>query len=241
MMMQALAIIPARGGSKRIPRKNVALVGGLPLVTHSIRHALASRHVTATVVSTDDAEIAAIARAEGAEVIERPPSLAADESSSESALLHALDVRRADGHDDPEAIVFLQCTSPIREAEDIDNAVAQFARDAPDSLMSACEYTRFVWALGPAGARSLNYDYRNRKREQELDPQFQENGSIYVFRPELLRATHNRLGGRIAIYRMDYWSSFQVDSPEDLELCDWILRRRRSPPPTAADTPDLRS
>ena len=228
-MMQVLAIIPARGGSKRIPRKNVALVGGLPLVTHSIRHAISSQRVTTTVVSTDDAEIAAIARAEGADVIERPLSLANDMSSSESALLHVLDARRAVGHEDPALVVFLQCTSPVREPADIDNAVAQFERQGADSLMSACENTKFIWALGAEGARSLNYDYRNRKREQDLDPQFQENGSIYVFRPQLLRATNNRLGGTIAIYSMGYWSSFQVDSQEDLELCDWILRRRRAP------------
>jgi N-acylneuraminate cytidylyltransferase len=224
-MQSALAIIPARGGSKRIPGKNLALVGGVPLIAHSIRHARQSRRVEATVVSTDDEEIAAVARREGAAVVMRPVALAADEASSESALLHVLDTRRGAGHRDPDLVVFLQCTSPIRESTDIDRAIEQFERESADSLMSACENTRFIWAVGADGPRSLNYDFRKRKREQELDPQFQENGSIYVFRPELLRATNNRLGGKIAIYRMNYWSSFQVDAPEDLELCDWILQR----------------
>ena len=225
-LSSVLAIIPARGGSKRIPRKNTAPVGGVPLIAHSVRHAIGSRRVGTTVVSTDDAEIAAIAAAEGAEVVERPVSLASDGATSESALLHVLDSRRVQGHEDPGLIVFLQCTSPVRSSADIDRAIQQLEDEGADSLMSACENTRFIWAVGEQGPRSLNYDYRNRKRDQELEPQFQENGSIYVMRPELLRATGNRLGGKIAIYTMDVWSSFQVDSAADLELCDWILRHR---------------
>jgi N-acylneuraminate cytidylyltransferase len=225
-LTSVLAIIPARGGSKRLPRKNVALVAGVPLIAHSVRHAIGARRVDATVVSTDDPEIAAIAAAEGAEVVDRPADLSSDGATSESALLHVLDSRRALGHEDPNLVVFLQCTSPIRRSADIDRAVEQLEEEGADSLMSACENTRFIWAVGTEGPRSLNYDYRNRRRDQELEPQFQENGSIYVVRPALLRATRNRLGGKIAIYAMDVWSSFQVDSPEDLELCDWILRGR---------------
>ena len=179
-----------------------------------------------TLVSTDDPEIAAISAAEGADVVTRPPTLASDGATSESALIHVLDARRADGHPDPDLVVFLQCTSPIRRRTDIDDAVGQLEREGADSLMSACENTRFIWAVDAQGPRPLNYDYRNRKRDQELEPQFQENGSIYVVRSALLRETRNRLGGKIAIYKMDVWSSFQVDSPEDLEICDWILRGR---------------
>ena len=108
----ALALIPARGGSKGIPGKNLQTVGGVPLVCRSIRAALASNGVGRVVVSTDDEAIAAAAETEGAEVIQRPAEIAGDTASSESALLHALDVLEKQGPLEAE-MVFLQCTSPF--------------------------------------------------------------------------------------------------------------------------------
>ena len=220
-----IAIVPARGGSKRIRGKNLLPIGGRPLLGHSLRHAREARAVSETWVSTDDPRIAALAAGEGARVVERPPDLASDTATSESALLHVLDARRALGLEDPDLVVFLQATSPARRKGDIDDAVETFVREAADSLVSACETRRFIWRLTAAGLESVTYDYRRRQREQDMPRQFEENGSIYVFPPELLRRTGNRLGGRIAVYEMDYWSSFQIDSPEDAELCEWIMRR----------------
>jgi N-acylneuraminate cytidylyltransferase len=229
-----IAIIPARGASKRLLRKNLALVAGVPLIVHTIRHARGSSRVDAVIVSTEDPEIADVARSEGADVVIRPEALANDVATSESALLHVLDSRREGGQPDPDLVVFLQCTSPVREPDDIDRAIAQLEAEGADSLLSVCENTRFVWTAGASGPASINYDFRHRRREQDLDPQFQENGSIYLFRPWVLRQQNNRLGGRIALYEMDYWSSFQIDSPEDLELCNWIMQRRRPPDTWAA-------
>lgn len=227
-MMAALAIIPARGGSKRVPRKNLLPLCGLPLVAHSIDHARAAKSVGTIIVSTDDREIADVSRAHGAEVSLRPPALSGDEASSESALLHVLDERRDRGCDDPDVVVFLQCTSPVRGSDDIDRAVSLLASAHADSLFSACETKRFVWGIDPAGQPfPYNYDYRNRRREQDLAPQFQENGSIYLFRPWVLRELGNRMGGRIAVYEMDYWASFQIDTEEDVALIEWILTTRR--------------
>src|SRR5688572_19799311 len=104
-----LAIIPARGGSKRIPRKNLIRLGGIPLLAQSIRHAQDSRHVDQVIVSTDDDAIAEVATAEGAEVVRRPAALSDDRASSESALIHVLDTRHEAGRPDPDLIVFLQC------------------------------------------------------------------------------------------------------------------------------------
>jgi N-acylneuraminate cytidylyltransferase len=225
--MSRIAIIPARGASKRVPRKNMARVAGVPLIVHTIRHARESTRVDAVIVSTEDPEIAGVARAEGAEVVLRPEALASDMATSESALLHVLDTRQAGGLSDPDLVVFLQCTSPVRKPDDIDRAIDRLEAERADSLLSVCENTRFVWALTASGPASINYDYRHRRREQDMDRQFQENGSIYLSRPWVLREHGNRLGGRIALYEMDYWSSFQIDSQEDLDLCDWILRRHR--------------
>lgn len=220
-----VAIIPARGGSKRMPAKNRAAIAGVPLVTHSIRHARGASCVSEVLVSTDDEQIAAIAAAEGAEPIIRPVELSHDTATSESALVHALDVRLEHGRSEPDLVVFLQCTSPVRTTDDIDRAVATLTSSQADSLFSGCENTQLIWSIGANGLRSINYDYHCRRREQDMERQIRENGSIYVFKPWVLREQGNRLGGRIACYEMDYWSSFQIDTPKDLELCEWILER----------------
>ena len=220
-----VAVIPARGGSKRVPRKNLMPVAGRPLVAHSVAHALASRHVREVYVSTESEEIAEVARACGADVVARPPALAGDEATSESALLHALDERNRRGLPDPDLVVFLQPTSPVRRRDDVDRAVDALLAAGADSLFSACWNSRLIWAVREGRPYSVNYDFHSRQREQDMAVQYRENGSIYVFRPEVLRRDNNRLGGRIAIYEMDYWSSFQVDEPEHAELIEWVMRR----------------
>jgi YrbI family 3-deoxy-D-manno-octulosonate 8-phosphate phosphatase len=222
---RVIAIIPARGGSKRIPAKNLLSIAGRPLLAHSLRHAREAGTVSETWVSTDDPSIAALARREGARVVERPADFATDTATSEVAVLHVLDWRRAQGLEDPDLVVFLQATSPARRKGDIDSAVDTLVRQQADSVFSACENNRLIWQMTPAGPESLTYDYHRRQREQDMPRQFRENGSIYVFRPEVLRRAGNRLGGRMAVYEMDYWSSFQIDTPEHVELCEWIMRR----------------
>lgn len=225
--MDVLAIIPARGGSRRLPRKNLAEIAGRPLIVHSIEQAVQCPAVTRTVVSTDDLEIEQISRAAGAEVIKRPPDISTDTATSESALLHVLESLEEREQYRPELVVFLQCTSPVREQHDIQQAIQRLIDTGADSVFSATESKWLLWRLVGFCAESFNYDYRARKREQDMIPEWRENGSIYVFRPWVLRQYGNRLGGKIAHYEMGYWSSFQVDSAEDLELCDWILHRQQ--------------
>ena len=224
--MEVLAVIPARGGSHRLPKKNVRLVAGRPLVAHTIEHARRSRVVTRTVVSTEDPEIAGVSREAGIEVIERPRALASETATSESALLHVLEHLERTEEYRPDLIVFLQCTSPIRQPDDIDRAVQALLDSGADSLFSATRSTWLLWRSDGPWAKSFNYDFRARRREQDMEGEWRENGSIYVLRPWVLLDHANRLGGKIAVYEMGYWSSFQVDSAEDLELCDWILRRQ---------------
>jgi YrbI family 3-deoxy-D-manno-octulosonate 8-phosphate phosphatase len=235
-----VALIPARGGSRRIPGKNLLTLRGEPLLVHTIRHALGARRVRETIVSTDDPEIAHVAERAGARVVMRPASLSTDTASSESALIHALDARTATGLPDPDLVVFLQATSPARRHDDIDAAIDTFVRTGIDTLFSACENNRLIWAAQSGGPVALNYDYHRRQREQEMPRQFRENGSIYVFRPDVLRRERNRLGGRIGIYEMDYWSSFQIDTPEHIELCEWIMRRPEFAPPVVWPDPVAR-
>ena len=224
-----IAIIPARGGSRRLPQKNLLPVDGLPLIAHSVRHAVAAKAVETVYVSTDHKEIASISENHGATIIWRPAELAGSTASSESALLHVLDVLAAEGNPDsglPELVVFLQCTSPVRTDDDIDQAIAKLLEEKADSLLSVCDNKRFLWRHDKDSAISINYDFHARQREQDMAPQFQENGSIYITRTSLLRETGNRLGGKIALHLMDYWSSFQIDDPEDMELIEWIMQTR---------------
>ncbi len=228
MNKHIIAIIPARGGSKRIKSKNTALLAGKPLIAYSIENARQSSLVGRVIVSTENEEIAAISKKYGAEVFARPLALAVDTATSESALLDVLDQIEARGEPSPDLVVFLQCTSPLRAKNDIDYAINLLREKEADSLFSATRNFGLIWSKEAAGVRSLNYDYNIRKREQSMDKQYRENGSIYVFKPEILRVNNNRLGGKIEIYEMDMWSSFQVDEPKDLLLVEWIINNRKT-------------
>jgi CMP-N,N'-diacetyllegionaminic acid synthase len=219
--MEAIAIIPARGGSTRVPRKNLLPLAGRPLLSHTIAHALASRQIVEVLVSTDDDETAALAESEGAKVVRRPEELSRESSASEDALLHALDLR---GDGDPDLVVFLQATSPARRPGDIDRAIDVLMAEEADSLFSACREVVHTWVVEGGELRSISYDWRSRQRTQEMKPRWRENGSIYIFRPWVLRQEHNRLGGKIALYEMDFWSSFDLDTEDDAELLDWIIK-----------------
>lgn len=224
---KVLAIIPARGGSKGMPRKNLRLLGGVPLLTHTIRYAQRARLVQRVVVSTEDDEIAAAARSAEAEVVIRPMELATDDSPSEAALLHVLEMLERHEQYVPDLVVFLQCTSPLRTSHDIDLALETLIKEGADSLFSASRSHFLLWRLDEGILHSINYDYRDRKPRQAMPEQFQENGSIYVMRPELLRKTGNRLGGKIAVYEMPCLDSFQVDSEEEWLLIEQVFRLRR--------------
>lgn len=230
-----VAIIPARGGSKGIPRKNIQPVAGKSLLAYTIEHALQTPAITRLIVSTDDPEIAAVAQQYGAEVVWRPAEISGDTATSESALLHALDhLRDTEGYE-PELMVFLQATSPLRQPDGIQNAIETLQREQADSLFSACPVHGFIWRRDGEQLSSLTYDYRHRPRRQDAPEDLIENGSIYVFKPWVLRQFNNRLGGKIAVYRMNVLDSFQVDEPADLELMEHLLALRRPRP----KSPDL--
>lgn len=218
-----IAIIPARGGSTRLPRKNVRLMGGVPLIAHSIIAARQSRHVAEVIVSTDDPEIAQISRQFGASVSQRPAHLSGAHATSESALLDVLDQRRAAGLADPPLLVFLQCTSPLRPAGAIDRAIEQLIRDKADSLFSATPWAGFLWRRGAEGPEPLHHDPAKRARTQDMSPEYRESGSLYVLKPSLLRATNNRLGGRLSLFEMDLVTAVEVDVAAEWAILEALL------------------
>ncbi len=223
---ESVAIILARGGSKGIPHKNLIDFAGKPLLAWSILQARAAESVDHVYVSSDSDVILDVAAQYGARIIKRPDELSTDTATSESALLHALDVIAADLGTEPERIVFLQATSPLREPSDIDGAVAAFVLQGADSLFSDAVLDDFcAWQEEDGALKGKTFDPFNRGRRQDRKPLYLENGSIYVFKPSLLRQTCNRLGGKIARYSMDFWKSFEIDTVENIELCEYFFRK----------------
>lgn len=225
--MSVLAIIPARGGSKGIPRKNVRRVAGKPLVAHTIEQARHARHIDRVVVSTDDAEVAAIARQYGAEVIWRPDALSGDTATSESALLHGLDhLREAEGYT-PDLVVFLQCTSPLTLAEDIDGVVQALLDEAADSALAVTPFHHFLWRRHDDGeAEGINHDKSVRLRRQDKEPQFLETGAVYVMRTPGFKAAQHRFFGKTALYAMPPERCLEIDEPEDLLVAETLMREQ---------------
>jgi CMP-N,N'-diacetyllegionaminic acid synthase len=219
------AIIPARGGSKGVPRKNVRLIGDKPLIAHSILQAKEAKLINNVYVSTNDFEIAQTARNYGAKIIHRPDELSGDTASSESALIHALvEIEKTGIY--PELIVFLQCTSPIRKGTDIDDAIEKLQAENADSLLSVSPSHRFLWEEVNGVAKPINYDYHHRLRRQDMKPQFMENGSIYVFKPWVLKELGNRLGGKISMFPMSEAAAWEIDSLTDLEIVEFLLTKQ---------------
>ncbi len=222
--MSVVAIIPARGGSKGIPRKNLAVVAGKPLIQHTIEQAKSASQIDKVYVSTDDEEIAKLSRACGARIIERPGEHASDIATSESALLHALEYIQKEERYLPDTVVFLQCTSPIRDSVDITNAIHEFRRVGADSLLSVVESHRFLWRLEAGKASPMNYNVNERPRRQDRMPEFMENGSLYIFSVNGFLISKVRLFGKIALYKMSPESAYEIDDYSDIAVVEALMR-----------------
>lgn len=221
---KVVAVIPARGGSKGIPGKNIMPICGKPLLAWSIKHAQQSKYVDSVWVTSDDDDILSVAKAFGAEVIKRPVSLSGDKASSESAWIHALECIEEQGNK-VGFMIGMQATSPIRGEDDLDRAIVKMYEEDLDSLLSVTEVEDyFNWRIGDNGPESINYDYKDRKPRQAIETRYLENGSFYIFRPDLLRETNNRLAGKIGMHVMDRHKMFQIDNPEDIQLCEAVMQ-----------------
>lgn len=223
-----LALVPARGGSVGVPGKNVADVGGRPMVAWSVAAALDSGRVDVVVVSTDDDEIAAAGAAAGAAVpFRRPADLATDEASSVAVAVHTLDWYREESGEDPTWLVLLQPTSPLRDGRDVAAAV-DLARtpgtDAVVSVRSVRDHPAWMLRLMPSGYVERVTPSTATRRQDEPDL-LVPNGAIYVVRPEVLRMTGHWYGERTRSYEMTADRSIDVDTPWDLELVRMLVGR----------------
>lgn len=219
-------MIPARGGSKGIIGKNLRVVGGKPLIAHTILAARAARRVDKVVVSTDDPAIADVAHRFGAQVVWRPVELASDTASSEVALLHGLDHLQATEGYTPELLTFLQCTSPLTLADDIDGTIEALLHESADSALSVARFHYFLWRRSATGADGINHDKRVRPRRQDREPEFLETGAVYAMRVEGFRRARHRFFGKTVVYETPEERVCEIDERVDLEVAEVLLRNR---------------
>ena len=223
--LNIVGIIPARGGSKGIPNKNIIDICGHPLISWSINQSISANLITSTWVTSDDKKILDISRQYGANTIKRPKSISSDNCSSESAWIHALEHINSIGIK-PDLVVGIQCTSPIRESNDLDQAINYFLKNKYDSLLSTVQVEDyFTWELNKDSiALPLNHDVNKRKPRQKIKKTFLENGSFYIFKPDLIKKSRNRLIGKIGMYMMAQHKAFQIDNREDIKICSAIIK-----------------
>lgn len=223
MNMSAVAVIPARGGSKAIPNKNLRRVGGRTLIARAVEACASARGVSEVVVTSDSEQILNEAATCGAICVRRPAELSDDAASSESALLHAVDHLNLDSRF--SSMVFAQCTSPFLDVANLDIAIELVESGRADSVFSAVENWDFLWRQTEDGALSINHDGHVRKRRQDLDPQYRETGSFYVFDlPGFLRARY-RFFGRTDLVVVERLGAIDIDDYVDLEVAEALAAR----------------
>jgi CMP-N-acetylneuraminic acid synthetase len=222
---QIIAIITARGGSKGLPGKNVALLAGKPLIVHSILAAQGCSLISRTVVTTDDAVIATVAREAGAQVVMRPEELANDTARSQDAVRHCLEVLAAEGCR-PDFFVLLQPTSPLRTARHIQDCLSGFLASKAASGISVVEeshspFKAFVECDGllqPLFDRALLSAPR-----QSLTKVYRQNGAIYVVAAETFLQHDNFFVEPAWPYEMSAEDSVDIDSQLDLSLAEFVI------------------
>ncbi|MGN7190011.1 cytidylyltransferase domain-containing protein [Curtobacterium sp. MCBA15_004] len=247
-----VAVVPARAGSKGLPGKNLRTVGGRSLVRRTVESLLRAETVDLVVVSTDGDAIAAEAEAAGARVVRRPPELSGDEASSESAVLHVLDLL-ADGarreentgtgapvtratpppSSIPPAVVLLvQATSPFIDPADVDTAVRRVRDGHADAVFAATPSHAFLWRTAEDGtARAVNHDAAVRPRRQDREAEYRETGAFYALAHDRFRATGHRFSGRVEFVVVDPRGAVDVDDAADLELAATLAERLDRPDP----------
>ena len=216
--MKVVALVPARGASKRIPKKNLVDLNGQPLISYVINTARQCDDIAEVWVSTDDDEIAKVAMEFGAKVLRRPPELAEDTSSSEEALLHfAQEV-------DFDILVFIQATSPLTTAMQLREGVAKVAHGEAESSLAVCEDTRFYWTDQSGHRTPVNYDLLNRPRSQEKEKWYKETGQFYITTKERLLSSSCRVSGEIDFVVVPEVYGWEIDTYEDLDIVSHIIR-----------------
>lgn len=217
-----LGLIPARGGSKGIPQKNIRELAGIPLIAHSIQAGREATAIDSVVVSTDDEEIADVAKSHGARVpFIRPSEFATDEAPTAPVITHALETLHDTG-EEYDGFILLQPTSPLRTATHIEEAYSLYEESDADSVISVYPTYDTRWQRTPEGAKKLNYS-DVAKRRQERDPEYVTNGAIYITGVKQFLQTEEVITGTTKMYEMTERESVDIDTPFELWLAEQIL------------------
>ena len=224
------AVIPARGGSKGLPRKNIRLVGGKPLVAYTIEAAVRSRRLTSFATSTEDDEIAKVARSFGSPVVQRPVELAADAVPWLPVVRHALAAVEPE-HGVFDYVMILQAPTPLRTSEDIDAAIDLIVRTRADTVVGVYQVGDYhpVRMYRIEGERLIPYAKEPPdRRRQSLEPVFHRNGAIYVFRRSLIEEEGTHMGPDLRPYVMPRDRSINIHDEMDLAVAEILLSKRAS-------------
>ena len=219
-------IIPARGGSKGVPKKNIKKFNNIPLINHSIKYAQSSEYIDGIIITTDCKNIKKIVAESFTDsnkitIIQRPSELATDEATTESAIKHVID---SSAFEKESIFVLLQPTSPLRPKNSLTEILKKFIDKNYDSLLTLSPVHPLTWKLNENGIECM-YDYLNRPRRQDIkfkDYIYDENGSVYVFSLEIFEKKYNRLGGNIGYILFEEEYGKQIDTPLDFKLLESI-------------------
>ena len=222
-----IAIIPARGGSKGLPGKNIKPLNGKPLIAYTIEEALKTKNITRVIVSTDDSEIAEVAKKYGAEIpFMRPKSLADDTAKSIDVYNYTIKRLEEEENSEINEVIILQPTSPLRTSQHIDEAIELYFTKKADSVVSYCQEEHPVFwhkYINEEGKFEDIFEEDYLKNRQELKPTYYPNGAIYILRKELL-LSGNYYTNNSYVYIMDTDYSVDIDTHEDFQYCEFLLK-----------------
>jgi len=226
-----LAVIPARGGSKGLPGKNIKKLNGKPLIVYTIEAGLQSKYQMRIIVSTDDEKIAEISRSYGAEVpFLRPEGLAKDKTPTLPVLQHAIRFLNTKENYFPDIILLLQPTSPLRKAKHIDEAMDLFFRENPDSVVSLCKVKDSPYSIKKIEKNGIVIPFINTDEEytrrQDLPELYKLNGAIYLMGVDIIMKENKILGDNTKAYIMKEKDSIDVDTEVDFVLAGIIMRKQ---------------
>lgn len=224
-----VAIIPARGGSKGIPKKNIKLLAGKPLIAYSIEASLKSKHIDRTIVSTDDREIAEVSKKYGAEIIERPKELAKDDSPTILAIRHVANYLEKKENYTTDIVVILQPTSPLREISEINEAIEKFLETGADLIVSVSEAKHHpFWSFEIEGDKLTPFikDGFKITRRQNLPRIYAVNGAVYVMSKKTLEKD-NIFDGDIRAIIMNEEKSIDIDSMLDFRIAELLIKETK--------------
>lgn len=230
MKPKIIAIIPARGGSKTIPRKNIKPFNGKPLIYYAIAEAKKSQYPSRVLVSTEDREIAQIAREYGAGVIPRPLDLAQDDAPLLLALQHVIKYLEQVEDYHPDVIVTLQPTSPLRTAEDIDRAIKKFLQTECDSVVSVCEVEHpphWMFTLEGDKLKPVIEGGEGITQRQDAPKVYRLNGAVYVTHRDVIIKESRELGNDTRAYIMPPERSIDINTDLDFKLAELLMKERK--------------